>query len=117
MYKRQELQSRASQALKAEYTGMTDLYSRAEELRQHATYLYQAYHLTQKEISEPIAIRRSKTMALSGGYSKEIKIPANTLPLDANMPVSYTHLCRPPNDDEDYTYTIPAVRKVAFRNC
>lgn len=45
-----ELQSRASQALKAEYTGMTDLYSRAEELRQHATYLYQAYHLTQKEI-------------------------------------------------------------------
>lgn len=29
---------------------MTDLYSRAEELRQHATYLYQAYHLTQKEI-------------------------------------------------------------------
>lgn len=24
---------------------------------------------------------------------------------------------RPPNDDEDYTYTIPAVRKVAFRNC
>ena len=45
-----ELQSRASLALKAEYTGMTDLYSRAEELRQHATYLYQAYHLTQKEI-------------------------------------------------------------------
>lgn len=45
-----ELQSRASQALKAEYTGMTDLYNRAEELRQHATYLYQAYHLTQKEI-------------------------------------------------------------------
>lgn len=45
-----ELQSRASQALKAEYTGMTDLYSRAEELRQHATYLYQTYHLTQKEI-------------------------------------------------------------------
>lgn len=45
-----ELQSRASQALKAEYTGMTDLYSRAEELRQHATYLYQAYHLIQKEI-------------------------------------------------------------------
>lgn len=37
-------------ALNAEYTGMTDLYSRAEELRQHATYLYQAYHLTQKEI-------------------------------------------------------------------
>ena len=29
---------------------MTDLYNRAEELRQHATYLYQAYHLTQKEI-------------------------------------------------------------------
>ena len=45
-----ELQSRASLALNAEYTGMTDLYSRAEELRQHATYLYQAYHLTQKEI-------------------------------------------------------------------
>ena len=45
-----ELQSRASLALKAEYTGMTDLYSRAEEVRQHATYLYQAYHLTQKEI-------------------------------------------------------------------
>ena len=45
-----ELQSRASLALNAEYTGMTDLYNRAEELRQHATYLYQAYHLTQKEI-------------------------------------------------------------------
>lgn len=45
-----ELQGRASLALNAEYTGMTDLYSRAEELRQHATYLYQAYHLTQKEI-------------------------------------------------------------------
>ena len=45
-----ELQSRASLALNAEYTGMTDLYSRAEELRQHATYLYQAYLLTQKEI-------------------------------------------------------------------
>ena len=29
---------------------MTDLYSRAEELRQHATFLNQAYHLTQKEI-------------------------------------------------------------------
>ena len=29
---------------------MTDLYSRAEELRQHATYLYRAYHLTQKKI-------------------------------------------------------------------
>ena len=27
------------------------------------------------------------TMALSGGYSKEIKIPANTLPLDANMQI------------------------------
>ena len=26
-------------------------------------------------------------MALSGGYSKEIKIPANTLPLDANMQI------------------------------
>ena len=27
------------------------------------------------------------TMTLSGGYSKEIKIPANTLPLDANMQI------------------------------
>ena len=27
------------------------------------------------------------TMALGGGYSKEIKIPANTLPLDANMQI------------------------------
>lgn len=45
-----ELQSRASQALNTDYTTMADIYSRAEELRQHATYLYQAYHLTQKEI-------------------------------------------------------------------
>ena len=45
-----ELQSRASLALNTDYTLITDPCSRAEELRQHATYLYQAYHLTQKEI-------------------------------------------------------------------
>lgn len=45
-----ELQSRASLALNTDYTVITDPCSRAEELRQHATYLYQAYHLTQKEI-------------------------------------------------------------------
>lgn len=45
-----ELLSRATLALNVDYTTMTDLYNRAEELRQHATYLYQAYHLTQKEI-------------------------------------------------------------------
>lgn len=44
-----ELQSRASQTLNADYASMADLYNRAEELRQHATYLYQAYHLTQQE--------------------------------------------------------------------
>lgn len=45
-----ELRSRASQALNADYASMANLYNRAEELRQHATYLYQAYHLTQEEI-------------------------------------------------------------------
>lgn len=44
-----ELQSRATLALNVDYTTMPDLYSHAEELRQHATYLYQAYHLTQEE--------------------------------------------------------------------
>ena len=44
-----ELQSRATLALNVDYTTMPDLYSRAEELRQHATYLYQVYHLTQEK--------------------------------------------------------------------
>ena len=44
-----ELQNRATLALNVDYTTMPDLYSRAEELRQHATYLYQAYHLTQEK--------------------------------------------------------------------
>ena len=32
-------------------------------------------------------LQKEITMALSGGYSKEIKILANTLPLDANMQI------------------------------
>lgn len=44
-----QLQARAAIALATDYTAMPDLYSRAEELRQHATYLYQAYYLTESE--------------------------------------------------------------------
>ena len=43
-----QLTARASIALEADY-GTMDLYADAETLRQHATWLYHAYYLTQDE--------------------------------------------------------------------
>ena len=42
-----QLTARAAIALEADYATMGDLYTQASTLRQHATYLYHAYYLTQ----------------------------------------------------------------------
>lgn len=44
-----QLIARAALALDTDYTAATGLYANAETLRQHATYLYHAYYLTQDE--------------------------------------------------------------------